>query len=544
MKNSLLLMFALLVFSSCTKKPQKADLLVVNAKIFTVDEEFSIVDAMAIRDGRILATGSTSKLQSRFIPAETIDMQGKFIYPGFIDAHCHFVGYGLMLQTVDLRDSHSFDDMLRRVQNHAQLHPEGWVTGMGWDQNDWPDKRFPTNNELNALFPDKPVLLTRIDGHAVLANQAAIDAAQLNWSDVNPSEVIREDNRMSGVFLENAADALKAVVPKATGSELQAALLEAQKYCLAVGLTSVQDAGLDWTTIDLIREMQNAGELKMRIYAMLNPSDENLRRMTDGKVITEQLNVQSVKLYADGALGSRGAFLMESYSDDPGNRGLMVHSEKELKAVCKQAYENNYQVATHCIGDGAVKRMLSIYGEILGGENERRWRIEHAQVVQHDDFDRFGKYSVVPSVQTTHCTSDMYWAGDRLGVRLQNAYAYKRLLNQLGWLPNGSDFPIEQINPLFGFYAGVVRKDQKGWPDKGFQMKDALSREEALRSMTIWAAKAAFEEGLKGSLEAGKLADFVVLDTDLFNAPENMLFKAKVEATYLSGTIAFQAENN
>jgi predicted amidohydrolase YtcJ len=319
--------------------------------------------------------------------------------------------------------------------------------------------------------------------------------------------------------------------------------MEAQKNCFAAGLTSVTDAGIDKSTVLLMEGMQSSGELKMRINAMLNPSEENFEYFVKrGPKKEERLVVNTIKLFADGALGSRGALLLDDYSDDPGNKGIQIETQEYYDNICKLAYENNFAVATHCIGDGANRLMLDTYGKFLKGENDRRWRIEHAQIIHPDDMEKFAQFSIVPSVQATHATSDMYWAGDRLGEeRLSNgAYAYQTLLHQLGWLPNGTDFPVEEIYPLFTFYASVFRTDQSGWPEGGFLKEEGLSREQALRSMTIWPAKASFEENEKGSLEPGKWADFVILDTNLMTASPQQVINAKIESTWISGEKVFE----
>jgi hypothetical protein len=316
----------------------------------------------------------------------------------------------------------------------------------------------------------------------------------------------------------------------------------AQQNCFAVGLTGVHDAGLDADEVELIDSLQKEGILKMRINAMLNPTHGNLEKyISKGVYQTDKLTVRSIKVYADGALGSRGALLLEPYSDDPQNRGIQVETTEKLDSVCAMAYHHGYQVCTHCIGDAAVRLMLDLYSKYLYKGNDLRWRIEHSQVVDPADLPRYDEYNVIPSVQTTHATSDMFWAVNRLGDRVKYAYAYQNLLAQNGWFPNGSDFPIEDINPLYGFYAAVARKNLNGEPQEGFQMENALTREQALRAMTIWAAKACFEGNMKGSIEVGKFADFVVLDFDLINYDISNAFGAKVLRTVIHGETVYQS---
>jgi len=342
------------------------------------------------------------------------------------------------------------------------------------------------------------------------------------------------------LLIDNAIDLIRAAIPHYSDQFKEQALERAQENCFAVGLTSVGDAGLDLADVLLIDRLQNEGKLKMKINAMLSPSKENFSHFLDkGIYSTPSLTVRTVKLFADGALGSRGALLLEPYTDDKENKGLQLETRERLTEVCKKAYESGYQVATHCIGDAAVRLMIDIYKQFLTPNNDLRWRIEHAQTVHPIDLNRFGQLAIIPSIQTTHATSDMVWAAKRLGERIKTAYIYQDLLNQNGWLPNGSDFPIEHINPIYGFYSGVVRKDHKGFPEEGFQMENALSREQALRAMTIWAAKSSFEEETKGSLEPSKWADFVVLDQDLMEAPETQIINLQVNMTFLNGNVVY-----
>ena len=541
-KQFLAIAFAFLLFS-CTAK-QKADLLVFNATIYTVDSSFSTAEAMVIKDGIVLATGSKEDLEKKYKASETTDAQGKFIYPGFIDAHAHFTGYGTGLLTVDLTGTESWEDILHRVSDFAKdLPKDQWIIGRGWDQNDWDVKEFPSNEKLNELFPDQPVLLTRIDGHAAVANQKALDVAGVKPGDkLTGGEIEISKGKMTGILVDNAVDIVSAKVPAPSSEQFKAALEQAERNCFAVGLTTIDDCGLDYNTVDQIKALQDNGDLKMRLYVMLSDKKSNFDYLEKKGIIrTSRLHVRGFKVYGDGALGSRGACLLQPYSDKPGHYGFLLSEPAHFDSVASWIVQRDFQMCTHAIGDSGNRTILNIYNKYLHGKNDRRWRIEHAQVVNPADFDLFGASSIVPSVQPTHATSDMYWAEKRLGPeRVKGAYAYKQLLQQNGWLPLGTDFPVEDISPFKTFYAAVVRKDAKGWPEKGFQTENALSRQEALRGMTIWAARSNFEENEKGSLEAGKLADFIILDKDIMKAGEQELLQLQVLKTYLGGEKVYE----
>jgi len=535
----LLLLF---IVAGCNAR-QQADLCIVNAKIYTVDSAFTTAEAMAIKDGKILAVGTSQEIANGYEAAETWDAGGQFIYPGFIDAHAHFVSYGLGLQTVDLTGTGSWEEILDKLTAWAAEHPHGWIIGRGWDQNDWPDKTFPDNKKLNELFPQRPVLLSRIDGHAAIANAKALQTAGVRpGARVTGGEVEVKKGRLTGILVDNAIDLVAAHIPGPQPEQVRAALLQAQENCFAVGLTTVDDCGLSYREVLFLDSLQQAGQLTMRIYALLSDAPANydflLRR---GIIKTDRLHVRGFKVYADGALGSRGACLLEPYSDRPGWQGFLLSNPPHFDSVAALLYENNFQMCTHAIGDSGNRTILNIYAKYLKGKNDRRWRIEHAQVVNENDFKLFGDYAIIPSVQPTHATSDMYWAGERLGPqREKGAYAYNDLLKQNGWIPLGTDFPVEDISPFKTFYAAVVRKDAKGWPDNGYQPENALSRADALRGMTIWAAKSNFEEKEKGSLEKGKLADFVVTDKDLMTAAPEELLNIVVERTYINGELVYK----
>jgi predicted amidohydrolase YtcJ len=535
----------LMTWTSCTQNKRKADLILTGGTVYTVDEEFSIAGALAVMDGRILEAGTPEAILEKYRSSKVIDLEGAFVYPGWIDSHCHFFGYGMNLNAADLTGTSSVDEIIALLEEHHRLHGGSWITGRGWDQNDWEVKEFPDRQVLDQHFPQTPVLLRRIDGHAAWVNSRALELAGVTaHSSVQGGTVMLKGGEPTGILVDNAIDLVGSIIPGPYTGEMIQALKEAEANCFRVGLTSVNDAGLSLRVVHLIDTLQKKGELKIRINAWLSPSEENFANYVEkGPVQTGRLTVNTIKLFADGALGSRGALMIEPYSDDPGNRGLLVTPMEELERHCRRAYDHGYAVATHCIGDAANREILRLYARILGGENDRRWRIEHAQVVHPDDFHYFGDYDIVPSVQSTHATSDMYWAQERIGPeRMAGAYAYRQLLEQNGWIPNGSDFPVEDINPLYGLYASVTRKDRSGNPPGGFRAEEVLSREEALRAMTIWSAKAGFEEKLKGSIEPGKLADLVVTEKDLMTAPEAELAGIRVLATYSGGELVYRLE--
>ena len=532
----------LAVLTGCnSRKP--ADLLVTNAVIYSVDSSFSVREAMAIRDGRILATGTTDSLMKAFAAREILDAVGRYVYTGLIDAHCHFYRYGLGLQTANLTGTKSWRAILDSLQAFSKTHTEGWLVGRGWDQNDWEQKEYPGKDALDSMFPDRPVILTRIDGHAAIANTRALEEASIKAGQtLTGGDIEVKNGQLTGILIDNAVELVSSRIPAPDAAMMGAALLDAQANCFAMGLTTVDDCGLDYHEVQFIDSMQRSGQLKMRIYAMLSDAKKNYEQIfARGKIKTDLLNVRSFKVYADGALGSRGACLLEPYSDRPGHRGFLLSQPEHFDSVAALLYEKNFQMCTHAIGDSGNRTILQIYSKYLKGANDRRWRIEHAQVVHPDDFNLFGQHAVIPSVQPTHATSDMYWAGERLGSeRVKGAYAYKDLLDQNNWIPLGTDFPVEDISPFKTFLSAVARVDASGFPEGGYQKENALSREQALRGMTIWAAKSNFEEAEKGSLEAGKFADFVILNQDLMKIPEGEILKTRVEATYVNGQAVYK----
>lgn len=534
-KNGMALAAAAVALFSCSMK-QSADFIGYNGRVYTVDSAFTVAQAFAVRDGIFVAVGSTDEILSGYESKNKMDFEGGAVYPGLMDAHCHLSEMGKGLLNVDLRKASSFDEILRRLEKAYKENPDRrFLAGDGWDQNLWEDKRFPDNTQLNRMFPDIPVVLSRIDFHAVLANEAAIRKMGLDPQDenLNREEAPVKDGRFTGIFMENMATAFRTIAEYGP-REMKDIFLAAQQECFKYGLTAVCDADEDYLPLKIMDTLVNEGKLKLRIDAFLMATQDNFKNFRK-PYENKNLKISTLKLYRDGALGSRGALLLEPYSDDPGNSGLEATSLEEFRRNCRWAYEHGFRVATHCIGDRANREALDIYGEFLKGKNDLGWRIEHAQIIDPSDLDKFSRYSIIPSVQPTHCTSDMLWADERLGERLKNAYRYRDLLDQLGWIPSGTDFPIESVNPVYTFFAAVYRKNADFLPDGGFQMENALTKEQALRSMTIWAAKSVFEDGIRGSIEPGKYADFITADRDFMTVPEKEIPGTRITATYLGG---------
>ena len=545
MKNKfqhfLLLSITILLISCKTKT--SADLMVYNATIYTVDSSFSIAEAMLIKDGKIIATGTKDDLEKNYTIKEKLDAKEKFIYPGFIDAHAHFVGYAESLSRASLFGTKSWEEVVANLKEFAATHQEGWLLGRGWDQNNWPVKEFPTNDLLNQLFPNRPILITRVDGHAAIANNKALELCGIKATDkMVGGEVEVKNGKPTGLLIDNAVDLVTIKIPENNTEQLKKLLQKAEQNCFAVGLTTIDDCGLSYKMVEQIKKLQANNDILMRFYIMLSDEKDNYDYADKtGKIKTDKLNVRSFKVYGDGALGSRGACLIHPYSDKPNHTGFLLSNPEHFDSVAQRLYSKGFQMCTHAIGDSGNRTILNIYAKYLNGNNDLRWRIEHAQVVNENDFNMFGANNIIPSVQPTHATSDMYWAKDRLGnERIKNAYAYQKLLQQNSWLPLGTDFPVEDISTFKTFYASTIRKDATGFPANGFQKENALTREQTLKGMTIWAAKANFEEQEKGSLEKGKFADFVILDADIMKANEKDILKIKVEKTFLNGKIVYE----
>lgn len=535
-------LLSLTLLYGCTTN-KEVDLIVFNAQVYTVDSTFTLAEAFAIKNGVFVDIGSSKDMLKKYIAKDKIDAQGKAIYPGFYDSHAHSFMLADLLDQVDLGGTKSISEVIHKLQEYQKAYPEKkWIIGAGWDQNLWADKAFPTKDSLDKYFPETPIYLSRIDYHAALVNGEALKIAQLDSAYHIEGGLIAVDSlgRPNGLLIDNAMQLVQDHIPFADDKERLLSLKKAQDSLLSVGLTSIVDAGLSQEQLEALKKFYTDDSLKIRNYAMIAGNPQTIGKFVkDGFYESEKLTIKSVKLLADGALGSRGACLLQHYQDAP-THGFLLHSPEELDATIKLLAKTKFQVNTHAIGDSANRIMLDLYGKYLPEGNNRRWRIEHAQIIDAQDLPKFAKYRIIPSIQPTHATSDMYWASERLGEeRIQHAYAYKALLNQFGKVALGSDFSVEHFNPLYGFHAAVARVDDSGFPQGGFQRENALSRVEALKGMTIWAAYACFQDKKRGSIERGKDADFVILDADIMTENLDNIRSTKTRRTVIAGETVY-----
>lgn len=530
-----------------------ADLIVTHARIYTSDDTRPVVEAVAVAGGKVLFAGNAAGAMAlKGATTRVLDLGGRTVIPGMIDAHGHVAGLGDALHIVDLTGTTTYDEVVARVAERAKKTPKGqWVLGRGWDQNDWGDTRFPTHDKMTAAVPDHPVYIVRVDGHAGLANLKALQAAGVTAATQDPSggHIERNaDGRPSGVFVDNAQGLVRRAIPRQTRDDVKRAITDAVREAQRWGLTGVHDAGASATALDVYEELAKSGQMKFRLYAMISDDAPTVEAWFKRGPLMDAYNgslwVRAIKLYSDGALGSRGAALLEPYSDDPRNIGLLVSAPAHIQDVATRALKAGFQINTHAIGDRGNRLVLDAYEAALKAAPtaDHRFRVEHAQILNFDDVPRFAHLGVIPSMQASHQTSDMYWAGARLGAqRLLGAYAWRSLLNTGVVVPNGSDFPVEQVNPLISFHSAVSRQDARDWPPGGWYPAERMTREEALKSITIWAAYAGFQEKVLGSLTPGKYADFVVLDQDLMRVPPELLLNTKVLQTWVGGTKVYEA---
>jgi predicted amidohydrolase YtcJ len=528
-------------------QPAPADLIVTNARIYTADDARPRVEALAVRGGRIAFIGSAREAEALRGPAtRVVDAGGETVIPGMVDAHAHFAGLAETLRSVDLTGTRSQAEAVARVVARAKTLPPGtWIQGRGWDQNAWGDTRFPTHDPLSAAVPGHPVYLTRVDGHAAWVNAAAMQRAGLTRAARDPDggRILRDAaGAPTGVLIDRAQGLVTRVIPEPTRAETRQGLTDAMAVMHRWGLTGMHDAGASRALIELYDEMAGAGALPLRLYVMIGDDSAALAHyFAKGPVAGAHdghLWVRAVKLYADGAMGSRGAALLEPYSDDPNNLGLLLSAPAHIRDVAARGLAAGFQVNTHAIGDRGNRVVLDAYEQALAARPtaDHRFRVEHAQVLHSDDLPRFAQLGVIPSMQASHQTSDMYWVGKRLGpTRTLGAYAWRSLLESGVVIPNGSDFPVEAVNPLISFHAAIARQDARDWPAGGWLPEQRMTREEALKSMTLWPAYAGFQEEELGSLSVGKRADFVILDRDIMRVPAELVLGTRVRSTWLGG---------
>lgn len=541
MKTKLSLFLALvLVVSACGLKLSKADTVYHNLQYYNVHTGQTLPGAIAITKGEIVAIGPEREVRNAYRADLSIDLEGGICYPGFIDAHSHFMGYAKSFLKVDLVGITTKKECLDRILAFAQNHPEAqWITGRGWDHSLW-NNEFPTFSDLDGLGIDKPIFLKRIDGHSAWLNSKAMTLANLAENENEAGFIsIQSEGKHIGIVQEKFLDYLDEQVPNFSDKEVMTALIRAEQKIFESGLTAVTDAGLSKKDILLLNEAYNTGLISIPVYVMANPDNETLTWLEQKPELNNKISCTSVKMYADGSLGSRSACLKSAYSDDAHNHGVLRTSFEEMESLAKRCFLNNWQLNSHCIGDSAAKVVLNLYANTLGGSNDNRWRIEHSQVVEPSDLDYYSKYNIIPSVQPTHATSDMRWAEDRLSeTRIKNAYNYKDLLACNGIIALGTDFPVEDISPLKTFYSSVFRQQPfTQIPENGFLMESALSESETLRGMTLYAAIANQWENEFGSLDSGKIANITVLSQKITGTEwKNPL----VRQTIIGGKIMFE----
>ena len=537
--NKIAVILTLLITVACKEKIE-VDFISHNGTIFSMDDNFNIYEAIAIKNGKILALGKNDQILNKYSSIETIDLKGLFAYPGFIDAHCHFLAYGLQQGMVDVSSAKSFHEIINILKKNIDKENNRWLIGYGWDQNQWKDKNWPNNSLLNEHFKDLNIVLHRIDGHVIMVNEMAIKTAKVALDTIILGGYIEKiDKKVTGLFIDNAMNLILEKIPEADESTKKKALLKAQEDCISQGLTTVDIAGLNKEDVELIDKLHSSKELKIKVFAMLSDNENNFKYFLDTLTKpykTEKLNVRSFKFFADGSLGSRGACLLKPYSDQKKTYGMLLQNQKAYEEKLAKIKELGFQACTHAIGDSTNRTVLKSYAKILEKSNDLRWRVEHVQCIHQNDIHFFNQFNIIPSVQPTHATSDYSWAALRLGEkRLKECYQYQTLLEQNFLIALGTDFPVEKINPIYTFHAAVFRKNSSGKPLSGFQKKEALSRINALKGMTIWAALANFEENEKGSLEIGKSGDMVVLNTEILSHKENDILKTKVIYTIIDG---------
>ncbi len=531
-----------LTLTSCYKGIE-VDLVIHNGKIHTMNDKNQVVEAVAIKDGKILEIGPNQQILNKYNAEKVVDAQSRDIYPGLTDAHGHILSYINQKLSVDLVGSKSYKEMISRIEKYQTIKKRKIIVGRGWDQSLWGSKDLPTNEQLNKSFPSTPICLYRIDGHAALVNDAMLKLAGINSSTMVEGGIISlKENKPTGLLIDNSMNLVNKLLPEFPSKEKIEALEEIQEELFQYGITGVHEAGIEFQDISFFRKLIDKEILKLNIYAMLLPSKENIDFASkSGKYVYQNLSIRSFKVFGDGALGSRGACLKEHYEDHHGHFGMLTTSLSEMEKIAQLCEKLGYQMNTHAIGDSTNSTLLKLYESVYSKNKDHRWRIEHAQVVDPNEINWFGKFGVFPSVQPTHAVSDQRWAKERLGEnRMKGAYAYKSLLNSYGMLAIGTDFPVELTNPFLTIHAAVQRKDNNNFPSNGFYANESIQLDECLKGMTIWAAFASFDEGRLGSIEIGKDATLVIFEkpiesTDRYS--ENFAWK-----TYIKGINVYSSD--
>ncbi len=539
----------------------KADVVYINGNIYTVDKDFSKATAMAIKGDRFIYVGD-DKGARKYAGKDTklIDLKGQTVIPGLIDSHLHYLSLGTRLLQIDAFWKPKEEILEAVAEKYKKIEPGEWILGRGWNQEVWDPPVFPTKEDLDAVSPDVPVVLTRVCGHATWVNSKALEIAGIDKNTPDPvgGEILRDENgEPIGILTDQAQQLVSTKVPDFTEKQLEKALLLAQEELFSQGITSAHDAGSNDEDIQRLKKLYQEGDLKVRLYVMArvtgrpSPQElvEGLRSFYDKGpqigVFGDRLTVRSIKLSLDGSLGARSAWMLEEYSDRPGHLGNGKLTDEELYQIVKEARLAGFQVNSHAIGDAANRQALNVYEKVLKElpHPDHRYRIEHAQIVALEDISRFATLGVVPSMQTVHATSDKNMAEDRVGPdRIKGAYAWRKFIEAGCVIPNGTDAPVELVNPYHNLYAAVTRMDREGEPKGGWYPEECLTREEALRSCTKWAAYGAFEEEQKGSIEVGKLADFVKIDRDIMNCPESEIKDIKALLTVVGGETVYESK--
>jgi predicted amidohydrolase YtcJ len=542
MRSILLLSSVLATLVSCYKG-KSVDLVIHNANVHTMNDQNDEAQAIAIKDGKIVEVGPERQILNRYSAEEEIDVAGKDIYPGFTDAHGHILSYAKQKLSVDLVGTRSFDELLVRVEKYQSKFGRKFIVGRGWDQSLWNNSELPDNKALNKLFPKIPVCLIRIDGHALLANDALLKLAGItSTSKIDGGIIHIVDNVCTGLLVDNAMNPVYSIIPEFPEKEVRSAILEIQDELYQYGITGVHEAGIENKDISLFKKMIDQDDLNLEIYAMLMPSESNIAfARKNGPYTYKNLIIRSFKVMGDGALGSRGALLKQPYSDQHGHYGVLTTSREEMKRIASICETTGYQMNTHAIGDSTNKILLELYERVFEVNKDHRWRIEHAQVIDPKDFELFSKYAIFPSVQPTHAVSDQRWAEQRLGrTRMIGAYAYKTLLSKFGMLAIGTDFPVELTDPFLTIHAAVKRQNAENFPAGGFYSNEAISLNECIKGMTIWAAFASFQENRIGTLEKGKDATFAIFENPVIASEE---FRPNFAAyTFIKGKKVYSTE--